>query len=322
MLLLAIVVALVLLTNPIAYQVDELKDIVLVKRFGAVNRVLYGRDPNQAGLAFKWPWPVEKTVRYSSQWQVFEDPYVQISTADKQSLLVSMYCTWRIENGQAKTFNMHFENVDAARDRIRDRLQATKNGVLGKYRMQDMINTDPRQMQLPQIEKEILAGLQREVETTYGVEVGMVRVKVWGLSEQVSQAVIETQKKEREQYVQTYKAQGEAQASTIRERAKSASSQIREFAKRKASEIENEGVQAAAALYKEFQANPELSAFLRNLESLEKSLKGRSIIMLDGSELPGVKYLREAPTLSKPASPTMTVPSAPVVGASTQPSQK
>ena len=75
-------------------------------------------------------------------------------------------------------------------------------------------------------------------------------------------------------------------------------------------------------MYKEFQANPELSAFLRNLESLEKSLKGRSIIMLDGSELPGVKYLREAPTLSKPASPTMTVPSAPVVGASTQPSQK
>jgi membrane protease subunit HflC len=296
MILLAALVVLALLASTVAYQVDELKDIVLIKRFGRVDRVLYGRDPNQAGLAFKWPWPIEKLVRYPSPSFIFEDPYLEISTQDKHNVLVSMYCTWRIRD--AEKFHRAVETVDVARERIRDRLRQKKAAVLSSHPMQDLINTDPSKMRLEAIEQEILSEVRREVQDMYGVEVSMVRIKVWGLPEQVSSAVIDTQRKEREQYVQQYKAMGEAQASTIRERAKSAGNQIIEFAKRKASEIENEGVRATAELYGAFRENPELSMFLRTLESLKAELAGRTVIMLDGSEIPGIQFFRQGPSLS------------------------
>jgi membrane protease subunit HflC len=296
MVVLAGLVVLALLASTVAYQVDELKDIVLVKRFGRVDRALYGSAPGQAGLAMKWPWPIEKVVRYDSRMFIFEDPYQETSTADNYNLLVSMYCTWRIRD--AEKFHRAVETVEAARERLRDRVRQNKGAVIGRRPMRELINTDPAEMKLEEIEKEILAEVRREVQDVYGVEIGMVRIKLWGLPEQVSPAVIDTQKKERERFAQEYKARGEAEASAIREWAKSARDQIVEFAKRKAADIETEGVRAAAELYGEFRKNPELSMFLRSLESLRAGLQDRAVILLTPDQHPAVRFFRDGPSLS------------------------
>jgi membrane protease subunit HflC len=296
MIVLAALVVLALLTSTVAYKVDELKDIVLIKRFGAVDRVLYGSDAGQAGLRFKWPWPVEKLVRYNASKYIFEDPYVETSTRDKQNILVSMYCTWEIRD--AVTFHQAVETVETAQERIRDRLRQRKSAVLSSHDMTDLINTDPARMKLASIEDEILKELKVEVEGPYGVRIGLVNVKVLGLPEQVASAVIDAQKQERQQYVQQYKGAAEALANAIRERAKSASSQIIEFAKRKAADIETEGVRAAAELYGKFQECPELSMFLRSLDSLKVQLQGKSVVILDEKANPAVRFFREGPSLS------------------------
>lgn len=293
MVVLAGLVVLALVTHTVTFQADEFTDIVLVTRFGKVRGVFSGHE--KAGLRFKWPWPIEKVVRYDAREFLVESPYAQVKTNDEQNILVSIYCQWRIDNPEK--FHQAVESVEEAQKRIRKQLQSWCGNVIGRQELQHLINTDPTKMRQSQIEQEILAELKDQVDQEYGVRVAGVGIKLFGFSKTVSSAVIDAQKKEREKYVETYKAEGEARALAIRERAKSARDKIVAFANRKAAEIRSEGDRAAAEIYKEFAKNPELSAFLRSLESLKTELSSNSLIILDGSELPAVKWFKEGPSL-------------------------
>ncbi|MHC4294143.1 MAG: protease modulator HflC [Planctomycetota bacterium] len=301
MLLLGLLVVAVLLISTVAFTVDELQDIVLVKTFGRVTEVYSGTD--DAGLHLKWPWPVQRLVRYDARTFILEDPYGELTTEDQQNVLLSMYCTWRIQN--PVKFHQSVETPRSAVESIRERLHNHKNNVVSRHTLAEFVNTDPQKMRIPQIEAEILEALQGEMAGEYGVEVRSVGLKLIGLPQTVSQAVIEAQKKEREQYVQQYRTAGEAQATAIRARAQRASKQILAFASAKALKIRAEGDSAAAKYYRKFARNERLAMFLRSLESLREELKSKTVILLDGSEIPAVKFFREGPSLPElPAAAT------------------
>jgi len=133
-----------------------------------------------------------------------------------------------------------------------------------------------------------------------------VGIKTLGLPESVSDKVIQAMKDERRKEASRYETAGKAEAMAITERAKEASEQILAFANRKASEIRAQGDQAAAEEYKKFGEDWQLAAFLRSLESLKTELQGRTIFLLDGSAVPGVKYFREGPSLPTKAPPVRT----------------
>jgi membrane protease subunit HflC len=294
MILLAGFIVLALLVGTVTYQVDELQDVVLIKTFGEIKTVRDPRqDPGAAGLHLKMPWPVQRVVRYDARNFVFEDPYGQIETADKQNLLVSTYCAWRIAD--PSRFNRTLGTEEKGRIRVREKVRAAKGNVLGNTYMAQLINTDPEEMDLTQIEDEIVRQVQAELETTYGVQIVQVRIKLLGLPETVSEKVIEAQREERQRYVQDFRAQGEAQAKAIVERAKGAAAEVMAFAQRKAADIRTEGRRAAAKYYEQFEENEELSIFLRTLESLKKELAGRATIVLDGSRIPAIKWFRTGP---------------------------
>ena len=90
-LVLAVLIVAGLLVYTVTYQVDELRDIVLIETFGKVTGQSVGRL-GQAGLKCKWPWPIQKVTRYDSRAFVFEDTDEEAATKDKQNLLVTMYC--------------------------------------------------------------------------------------------------------------------------------------------------------------------------------------------------------------------------------------
>ncbi len=292
MILLAVTVVAALGIYTVTFTVDQYRDIVLIKRFGKIHTVYTGTD--DAGLKYKLPYPIEKVIRYDARQFSIESPQAQVTTRDQQSVLISTFCTWRIAD-PAK-FHQAVKTVGRAERELRTKLQAKTGDVLGRYDLQYLINTDPAKMQLRQIEDDILAQLKTIVEDAYGLEVGMVGIRNWGLPEGVSLAVIELQKKDREKDAQDYLTRGEAEAMAITARAKAASEKILAFADRKAAEVRSEGDRAAAKIYQHFSRNPELSAFLRSLESLKIELESRSVILLDGSELPAVKYFRSGPS--------------------------
>lgn len=294
MFLLALLVVVMLLASTVAYTVD-FTEFALVKTFGQTTTRIDGRS--QAGLKLKWPWPIQRLVRYDARITVFEDTATEVATSDKQNLLVTMSCAWRIAD--ADLFNRTITTTAAAHDRLRDLLRAAKKDVIGRHRMEDLINTDPSKMHLPQIEDEVLATVREPARQTYGVEIVRVGVKALGLPREVTEVVIEAMKEERQRDVRKFEAAGEAQATAIRERAKAASGQILAFANRKAAEIRSEGDRAAATYYKEFARNEPFSMFLRSLESLKAELASKTVILLDGSELPAVEFFRTGPSLKR-----------------------
>ena len=296
----AVLVVAILLLWIVAFTVGSTEK-VLVKTFGETTRVLEGHNPQQAGLSFKWPYPVQEVVRYDARTFFFEDALTQFQTYDKKLMLATMFCAWRIED--PVKFHRAVVTVSAAEQRLRDLLRDTKEKVLPKYSMSDYANTEADRMKLAEIEQEVYKQIQAQARENYGVEVAMVGIKSLGLPESVTTDVIEAMKNERQKEISTYKASGEAQATAIRERAKGAAEQIREFAKTKAAKIESEGVKATIQYYQQYSQNESLAAFLRTLESTRKALQGQTVIVLDPQAMSSLGYFTTGPPASVAGTP-------------------
>lgn len=290
----AAVVFIGLIAYSVLYQVNELTDIVLVQRFGRT-RVVH-RGDTDAGLHAKWLYPFEQVHRYDSRVHVFDDTYNQVQTTDKQNLLVTVFCAWRIHDPEK--FYTKVKYVDEAQAQIRNRLRYHKDAIISQRPMSQLVNTDPEKMKLEEIEKAIYDELAPEMLTEYGVKVEMVGIKSLGLPEDVSEAVIDSMIEERNKEAEKFRAAGDAQKVAITSRAEAARKQILVFARRKAYEIRSEGDRAAREYYEKFQANEALAMYLRELEAMRESLKsGDSTMILDGSRLRAVRFLREGPSL-------------------------
>ena len=297
---LALGVVIVLLVSTVAYKVDELTDIVLVKTFDKVTAIRVGSQPNQAGLHFKWPYPFERIVRYDMRAQLIEAATTEQITLDKSNVLVGLFCSWRIS--EPRTFNKTLVDMDKASKLLRDRLPAFGGATISHHYMSELINTDPSKMKLAQVEEGTRALLQDAVKD-YGIEIIRVGVKSVSLVGETVTTVINAQKAEREAEARALESAGQSQAETIRARAKTAREIILSFADRKAAEIRSRGMEQAAEIYKQFGKQPELAMFLRTLESLQAELQKHSIIVLDSSVLPGVGWLKT----NRPQMADMTV---------------
>jgi len=288
----ALIIVAALLACTVFYRVDELKDVALVKTFGKVTRVLRGGE--HAGLHFKWPWPIQSLVRYDSRTRIFEDVSTELQTRDKQQIIVTTYCTWRIED--PVKFHTSIEKVSLLEERLKDQLRYWKANVVGKYELRAIVNTDANEMLLGEIERQIAEALHREAARDYGIDVRGVGIRSNALPETVSQAVIAQQKQERQQYVDDFRARGEALAETIEACANAAEEKILRFAQRKAADVETKGLAAAASIYTLFKKEPELANFLTIVESLKRQLKGNTVFILDSeSSAPGIDWFRWSP---------------------------
>jgi len=308
--LLVVIVLLLLLAWMVLFKV-EFTEYALVQTFGKTTSVLNGAT--DAGLHAKWPF-VQQLVRYDARTFVFEDTMNELPTNDKQNITLTTFCAWRIVD--PVRFQASVGRIEAGREGIRVKLRSAKSNVIGKRKMEELVNTDPARMRVTEIEQAMLQEIRQEALDDYGVEVEVVGFKTLGLPESVSEKVIEAMKDERQKEVARYEAAGQAEALAIRERAREATEQILAFAERKAGAIRAQGDRAAARWYKEFETDWQLAAYLRSLESLKTELQGRSIFLLDGSAIPAAGYFRDGPSLPKaapaaPASQPAAPPAAP-----------
>jgi len=104
--LMSLLIVLGLLATTVTYRVDS-NQIGLIKRFGKTTQVVHGAT--DAGLHLKWPWPVEMFVRYNAGWNTVMDPATQLQLKDKQNIMLTLFCNWRIAD--AVKFNRTAETV-------------------------------------------------------------------------------------------------------------------------------------------------------------------------------------------------------------------
>jgi len=293
-LVLAALVALLLLT--VTYVVDQTRDIVLITTFGKVTKVVDGRTPSQAGLHWKWPYPIQRVHRYDSREQTLSSSTRQLQIGQKINITATMFCLWRIED--AKTLFRAMENVLDIDGKIRELLESEMANVLGNVNMDRLVNTDPNKMDLARIDEEILERVNRRTMQDYGIRVSSVGgLKRLGLPQSVSKVVIENMNAEREEEIAKYQADGQATADAIRGRATAARDKILAFAQRKAGDIRAQGNAKAAEAYAKFREDPEFAMFLRSLETLRAGLKERAVLVLDSDMMPILHWLRQKPSL-------------------------
>jgi len=296
----AVLLVAALLANTVLFAVDEKRDIVLIATFNSIGEPIHGSDEGGAGLHVKAPWPIQKVVRYDSRQMVFEDALQEVATADKQSVLVTMYCAWRIAD--PATFYRQVKTEANAAKGLQDRLRSTKADVIARRTMSELVNTDPDRMRLADVESQTRQELSKFAQT-YGVEITQLGIKKLELSARVSETVIQSQIKEREQEAQTYQTAGEATATAIVGRARAASDTILAFARRDAAIIRAEGAQGAARSYAAFRQNEKLSMYLRLLESIQTGFARNTEILLNSTN-PGFGLLPPSmENLGLPADP-------------------
>ncbi len=289
--LISIVVVGGLLANTIFSPVDY-DEIEVLRTFGKTTAVWSGKD--QSGLHVKWPWPIQSVTSYDRRIQILELPDWKVTTEDQMAVLLSATVFWRID--KPRQFIKSPETMAAAEGALTSRLKDKLEGALKNAALSNLVNVEADQVRIKQLADQIRDQLHAEVMDEYGIAVPLVRFNRLGLDETTSETVIETIVEERKAAASRYRSEGEARATAIRERAKTAREMILAFARRKAGEIRSKGEEASARYYEKFEEAPEFGIFLRELESLEQSLRGRTLLIVNENFLPVLRYFRSPPS--------------------------
>ncbi len=270
------------------YQV-RFTEKVVVTRFDSIKE----EQPREPGLHLKWPWPIEQVHRFDARLRTFETEFRQAATQDQKTVVITSYATWRIDD--AEKFLTAVGREDTVADKVRDLLENQVQLVLRKHPLSALVNTDPEKLKLDEIEEAFLSGIRGPARDRYGIEFVSVGIKRLGLPESVTKDVFARMKEDRLKTSRQYEAEGQAEAMRIRASADEISRKILARAEALAKTLEGEGEARAAEYYKVFAEHPELSDFLKKLETVEKILaSGQVTLVLDADKFIPFDILRTA----------------------------
>src|SRR5215470_19412454 len=105
-----LVFVLVVLTAVVArlcvFTVDR-TEFVYLTQLGRYVATYDGADDAQAGLHFRWPWPIQTVVRVDRRLQVLDLPAAELVTEDPRegsvdkTLAIDAYVVWRVPDAEA-----------------------------------------------------------------------------------------------------------------------------------------------------------------------------------------------------------------------------
>ena len=237
-------------------------------------------------MHFRWPFPFQRISRFDKRVRSFEGgagKLEETTTSDGHNILVGIYVDFQI--GDVVTFFRTFENISNAEDQLNSWMRSAKNAAFGQYRFNQIVNTDPKQMKLTEIQNRIKDELTRKT-SGYGLKILRVGINTINVPKTVSEKVFARMIAERKLVADKYIAEGNSEARKIRIEADSARTIRLADAEAKAKEIRAEGDVEAAKSYAIFQENPELAKFLRKLDSLREIMRGRTTLVIDTNTAP------------------------------------
>jgi len=278
------VIFLVLVVGLFSFTVDA-TECAVVTQWGRPVRTI--EDP---GLNLKWPSPVQEVNRFDRRLQLFESRLVEFLTKDKKNVVVKFFVAWRIE--EPKHFFLSVGNVSTAEQKLDDILISKSGAAVGDYEFDDLISTE-KEVRIRDLEERIQVDLQAQTLRDYGIRIDTVGISRLALPESNAYSVYNRMKAERKAIANKYRAEGEEKAAGIRAHADREKSDLISEGYHKAQVILGEGEAEAARIYTEaFQRDPEFYQFWRTLETYDKILDEKSILVLsEDSEL--FKYLRK-----------------------------
>lgn len=264
------------------YTVSQTQQVALVE-FGAPVGVV-----TEPGLHFKSP--LQKAYFFDRRLLDLEVQNEDIFTEDHKHVFVDVFARWRIINPLMFSAQPDF---NIASDNLKSILASNLRGVLGSQPLAALLS-QRRSALMAQIRNRMNADARQ-----FGVDIVDVRIRRASLPPDVSDAIYQRMKKERERQAAKYRAEGDAAAQEIRARADGEAAVIKAAALGEASRIKGEGdavkIQKTAAAAK---LDPAFYAFWRSMLAYQETLGSNTTIVLSPkSEF--LKYLGEAPARKK-----------------------
>lgn len=262
--------AIVFIVSSMTYTVSS-SEHVIVTRFGGFKEIA------KPGLNFKFPYPIDNIVRIDSRLQHFERPLTQTALKDVRNILVSISAGWKVKDPEKflKTVN----SIKSAETVMKNVVGTPTGNVFPKYTMNQIFNTDEKAHKLDEIKEEIYKGAVAFADK-YGIEVTYVGFSQVAFAPSATKSVMDRMKSDRQVIAENIRNKGKEEAQEIIRKAKQEAQSKEATASIEAEAIRRQGELDVQDVYKQFE-NPELVAFLRQLESLEKLLNERTQMVID-----------------------------------------
>jgi len=281
--------------------VDE-SEWVLVERLGRVVRLL--DQPQDRGLNWKLPWPIETTRTFDARVHFYDPPGGEMVTADKKNITVDAYLCWRIAstNTAAPTaaptdrplyrFFTTLGTTQSAHVRLSEHVLPALRTRLGETDFDQLVSVNgsesgpdsARPGQLVSIPQSVRAELADLLRQRYGIELIDVRIKRLNFPQQNQVAVYERMKTERKKIAEQYRSEGLAENTRIRSQADLQYSQILANARRDAELIRGRAdADSLRILNQAHRRDVEFYRFTRTLASYRIILNDRTTLVLSGS---------------------------------------
>ena len=277
-----VLVAVIFVATLMVYTVD-VTEYAVVTQFGDPVAVY-----DNPGLKVKLPDPIQSVQRVDKRLQVYQTTSIELLTLDKKSISLDYYGTWKIVD--PVLYLKTVKNQSGAEARLLDVFSSSLGVQLGKYNLDQLVNTDDEMLRLDQMVADTVT-YAKDRASEYGIEVVDAQIRVLNFPNANKQSVYDRMSAEREQLAQKYRAEGSEEASKIRADAEKEQQIILAEAYKQAQQIMGEGDAEAIRIYGEaFQRDPEFYEFIRTLETYEKTIDGNTTLILP-STAEILKYL-------------------------------
>jgi membrane protease subunit HflC len=254
-------------------------EAVLIMRFGKPLRAA-----TEPGLHFKLPWPVDRAILLDMRRRVYEAGQTEMLTRDKKNIIVRTFMVWRI--GDPLAFTQAVGLGTGAEGKLDGLLTNAAIGTLGRHDLSALVSTDPKDLQVDEIESELLASTAPVASHSYGVAIEQIRIERIALPAENVTAVFDQMRAERHQFSAKYQAEGSREASRIRSEADLEAARIRAKGAEEEARIRGEAAAQVAKIYADaHRIDPALYRFTRSLDSLDKLVgPNASLILRTDSE--------------------------------------
>lgn len=268
---------------------------VVVSTLGKVTGTYQGSS--DAGLKLKAPWPFQSYRAYPAGLRTVDLAATELQTNDKYNIILGLSVQWRISD-PAK-FAASLDTLDKADLELRAKTGGAQLGIVGRYDFAQLVNADPAQIKLAEIESKIAKELAATVERDYGITVERVAVRRLEFAASTNATVLGNMTAARKGEADKLRDQGARQANDIRSRADSTARVILAFADSRAQEIRAQGDAEAAKVYSTFAKDPKLAIFLRQIEAIEKIYGHNTKFLIDAQRGSLERMLLDGPATTE-----------------------
>src|SRR5579864_4316580 len=191
---LSALVVLVLLMFLSTFTVDR-TEYVYVTQFGRLVAVYDGAQ--DAGLHWRWPWPIQTVQRLNRRLNVFDlDPIELLTRDDKgetidKTITVDAYVCWRIDGEEGvRHFIRSVGTLDRAQEILKPRITSRIGATISNMKMEDLISiVSPEQAhgRTEQLRDRLLGDAKRNLKDSeslreqareiYGIDLVDIRVR-------------------------------------------------------------------------------------------------------------------------------------------------